>query len=135
MLIYIKIIQTTKIVTTLFDTEILFMILVFIFERLWTIPLFPYFRYTFFFSKHYTNTPTLHSKWTEDHGYNFYSHDNIQLDEIPARTSGISYYHRLVLRLHSFSDFLGCPDHNYMEGFYIVSLGFLIFICYFKFMN
>jgi len=42
------------------------------------------------------------------------------IDVTPARTGGISYYHRLRLMLHMFDDqFLGCPNNNIENGFLV----------------
>lgn len=43
------------------------------------------------------------------------------MDEYPARTTGVSYYHRLKLRLHSLRDeFLSCPNRTFTDGFFLV---------------
>lgn len=73
---------------------------------------------------------TKSSIWNLDDGYTIHSNDNdIPFDVIPARTSGVSYYHRLILRLHILNkDFKSCPYGKITEGSFIVSIDILICI-------
>lgn len=69
------------------------------------------FRYTNFFSKNITYVDTEKSNWNLDDGYSFYLNHQTIVDVTPSRTSGVSYYHRLRLVLHTLDDdFLSCAN-------------------------
>lgn len=73
-----------------------------------------------FFSNN-TYIPTIKSNWNLDDGYSLYLNNNVLLNVIPARTGGISYYHRLKLILHTLEDtFFSCPPLT-TEGSFLVS--------------
>jgi len=82
------------------------------------------FRYLNFFNSTYVVTEK--SKWNIDDGYLHYLDKNILVNVVPARTSGVSYYHRLKLFLFlKDEEFVGCPN-NRLENFFFVSFILLI---------
>lgn len=92
-----------------------------------------YFRYLNFFSKNLTYVITEKSNWNLDDGYPQYLKNNILLNIYPIRTSGVSYYHRLKVILHTMDDeFIGCPNLNFSKGNFIVSiyLNTMLYILY-----
>lgn len=88
------------------------------------------FRYLIFFSQSITFNLTKEPIWNLDDGYTIqYNDDDFPFDVIPARTSGVSYYHRLVLRLPIMNnDFQSCPNRNLIEGFFVVSTDRIMFV-------
>lgn len=70
---------------------------------------FCFFRYMNFFSKNNTFPFVSKSKWNIDDGYPL--KNGILLNILPGRTSGVSYYHRLRMILHTMEDdFISCPN-------------------------
>jgi len=61
------------------------------------------------------------SKWTFDDGYSLFSDKNVLFSVTPARTSGVSYYHRFRLKLHTIeNEFSVCPNNGFSEDFFLV---------------
>ncbi|XP_029345801.1 pickpocket protein 28-like [Acyrthosiphon pisum] len=61
------------------------------------------------------------SKWTFDDGYSLFSDKDVLFSITPARTSGVSYYHRLRLKLHTTeNEFSACPNNDFNEDFFLV---------------
>ncbi|KAL5233284.1 hypothetical protein ACI65C_000694 [Semiaphis heraclei] len=61
------------------------------------------------------------SKWTLDVGYSLLSDENVLFNIIPARSNGVSYYHRLRLKLHTTENgFSICPNSKFDEDFFLV---------------
>lgn len=70
-----------------------------------------YFRYLDFFSTNNTYSLTDKSEWSLDDGYKQTTENNLFLIVNPIRTTGVSYYHRLRVVVHSMEDdFLNCGD-------------------------
>lgn len=77
-----------------------------------------FFRYMDFFNVTYNYSET--SKWNIDDGYSFYSDDDILIDSVPARTNGVSYYHRLKLFLFlNDAEFVNCPNNSFDDFFFV----------------
>jgi len=75
-----------------------------------------------------TYKPTEQSNWNLDDGYSLYLNNNVLLNVIPARTGGISYYHRLRLMLHTVDkQFLSCPNFN-KKGSFVVRNKYIFFV-------
>lgn len=71
------------------------------------------FRYSNFFSNAITFNYSKRSEWNLDYGY---SNHNF-LDVYPLRSSGVSYYNRLSLKLNAINDeFLECPNRAFKDG-------------------
>lgn len=69
----------------------------------------------------YNNTAK--SNWNVEDGYSFESNQRDFVDVIPARTSGVSYYHSLRLILHSlYDDYLGCDILGVKGGSFVVRI-------------
>lgn len=76
-----------------------------------------------FFLTNNTYLNTEKSKWTLDDGYSLLSDKNVLFNIIPARTSGVSYYHRLRLKLHTTENgFSVCPNTKFDEDFFLVRI-------------
>lgn len=80
-----------------------------------------------FFSKNYSYINTEKFRWNIEDGYSFLTENDILLNTIPARTGGISYYHRLRLMLHMYDGrFLECPygdaENHFMVRIIIILL-------------
>lgn len=74
-----------------------------------------------FFSTNNTYLDTEKSKWTLDNGYSLFSDKDDLFSVTPARTSGVSYYHRLRLKLHTTENaFSVCPNNDFNEDFFLV---------------
>jgi hypothetical protein len=81
------------------------------------------FRYSDFFSKNITYVNAGKSNWNLDDGYSFYSKQHTIVDVTPARTSGVSYNHRLRLMLHtSDDDFLSCANLGIEKSRFVVRI-------------
>ncbi|XP_060849633.1 pickpocket protein 28-like, partial [Rhopalosiphum padi] len=81
-----------------------------------------YQRYSDFFSKNITYVNAGKSNWNLDDGYSFYSKQHTIVDVTPARTSGVSYNHRLRLMLHtSDDDFLSCANLGIEKGRFVIT--------------
>jgi len=73
-----------------------------------------------FFFKNYSYIGTEKIRWNVEDGYSFLTDNDMLVDVTPARTGGISYYHRLRLMLHMFDDrFLGCHNSGMEDGFVV----------------
>lgn len=74
-----------------------------------------------FFSKNSTYSNNITSSWNTDDGYSKFRNQSTLGDVWPARTSGVTYYHRLRLVVHSkIGDFLDCPI-SLVDGYFLVS--------------
>lgn len=84
--------------------------------------LFYYVRYMDFFSKNnsYMDNNII-SNWNLDDGYSLNSDNGfMHSNNIPFRTGGISYYHRLRLKMHNFDkEFSGCPNRALEHSFLV----------------
>ncbi|CAI6361039.1 unnamed protein product [Macrosiphum euphorbiae] len=79
--------------------------------------------YLNFFSTNNTYLDTEKSKWTLDNGYSLFSDKDVLLSVTPARTSGVSYYHRLRLKLHTTENaFSVCPNNDFNEDFFLIMI-------------
>lgn len=73
-----------------------------------------YFRYLDFFSKNNSFIFTERSNWNLDDGYPRNSENDLLVNLNPARTSGVSYYHRLRLMINMLDqEFLRCSSENF----------------------
>jgi hypothetical protein len=80
-------------------------------------------RYLKFFSKSNSYIDSEKTLWNLDDGYSSYSDTDLLIDVVPSRTSGVSYYHRLRLNLHTNTDeFLRCPQLNLRDGYFSVCI-------------
>lgn len=101
-------------------THAVFTFITFLFCSMFLLMKLCFFRYIEFFNITYNITEI--SKWNIDDGYSSYSDDDILVDSFPARTNGVSYYHRLKLFLFSNDDeFVSCPNSR-LTGFFFVSI-------------
>lgn len=74
-----------------------------------------------FFSTKIMYVNTEKTYWNLEDGYSSYTNQPILTHVIPARTSGVSYNHRLRLMLQSSNDdFLSCADLGIEGGSFLV---------------
>jgi len=74
-----------------------------------------------FFSTKSTYVNTEKTYWNLEDGYSSYINQPVFVNVIPARTSGVSYNHRLRLMLQSSDDdFLSCADLGIEGGSFLV---------------
>jgi len=74
-----------------------------------------------FFSTKITYVNTEKSYWNLEDGYSFYVNQPNRIDMIPARTSGVTYNHRIRLMLHALEDdFLSCANLGVSGGSFLV---------------
>ncbi|XP_027844875.2 pickpocket protein 28-like [Aphis gossypii] len=77
-------------------------------------------RYLDFFSKNNSFIFTERSNWNLDDGYPRNSENDLLVNINPARTSGVSYYHRFRLMINMLDqEFLSCSSEN----FFFITLG------------
>lgn len=82
------------------------------------ITMFLYFRYLHFFSKNNSYAITSKTNWNLDDGYQNNNGVHSTLNSSP--TSGVSYYHRLRMMLHTLGDdFIKCPN-NFITNSFLV---------------
>ncbi|XP_025415513.1 pickpocket protein 28-like [Sipha flava] len=82
-----------------------------------------YQKYLKFFSKSNSYIDSEKTLWNLDDGYSSYSDTDLLIDVVPSRTSGVSYYHRLRLNLHTNTDeFLRCPQLDLRDGYFSIAL-------------
>lgn len=75
--------------------------------------IFFYFRYLNFFLKNNSYIFTEKSNWNLDDGYPPNSENNLLVNINPARTSGVSHYHRLRLMINTLDqEFFGCSSKS-----------------------
>lgn len=80
-----------------------------------------------FFSTKSTYINTEQTYWNLEDGYSYYINQPALVNVIPARTSGVSYNHRLRLMLESSDDdFLSCADLGIEGGSFLVR--YMIFL-------
>ncbi|XP_050060299.1 pickpocket protein 28-like [Aphis gossypii] len=81
-----------------------------------------YQRYMEFFSTKITYVNTEKTYWNLEDGYSSYMNQPVLVNVIPARTSGVSYNHRLRLMLQSSDDdFLSCADLGIEGGSFLIT--------------